>query len=335
MNNGAKKITEILDSLKIPFSGSAVGSYHVSPFPQASVSGIGAVIYRNKKTKKIYTLLQRRFKDNFQWWVAGGYVELPPRDDFFTKNFQKIKNATISEYQKNAVKQGWQKAYKEINDPKKLAETLKKHKINWPKEVDFNWQSAWQREVLEETGVDLEKFKDRLIFDLNSSNTLTVGAEPDRLVNIDGKFCAFLGELDKAPQTKPDEETEELCWIALDEISFDKKNYVAHGKVVNLYTIGLIEEGLFRTICHKIQEISKIKNPITKQEISRFNTPQNLQSFLILNPKIKRTKEIVEFLAWEFGELEIGKNLCGKDGDELYENSLLVVANISSNLSLE
>jgi hypothetical protein len=97
----------------------------------------------------------------------------------------------------------------------------------------------------------------------------------------------------------------------------------------------LIEEGLFRTICHKIQEISKIKNPITKQEISRFNTPQNLQSFLILNPKIKRTKEIKEFLSWEFGELEIGKNLCGKDSDELYENSLLVVATISSNLSLE
>jgi len=83
----------------------------------------------------------------------------------------------------------------------------------------------------------------------------------------------------------------------------------------------LIEEGLFRTICHKIQEISKIINPVTKQEISRFNTPQNLQSFLILNPQIKRTREVKEFLAWEFGELEIGKNLCGKNGDELYKIS--------------
>jgi 8-oxo-dGTP pyrophosphatase MutT (NUDIX family) len=328
MKNSVNEIAKILDSLKIPFFGSTIGSYHVYKFPQASVSGIGPVIYRNKKTKKIYILLQRRYKDNFQWWVAGGYVELPSHDNFFTKNFQKIKNATIGEYKKNAVKQGWQKSYKEINDPKKLIKILKKHKINWPKEVDFNWQSAWQREVLEETGVDLDKFADRLIFDLNSSKTLTVGVEPDRLVNIDGKFCAFLGELDKAPKIIPDHETEELQWIALDEIFFDKKNFVARGKIINLYSIAIIEEGLFRIICHKIQEISKIINPVTKQVISKFNTPQNLQCFLILNPQIKRSREIKKFLTWEFGELEIGKNLCGKDGDELYKISLLIAETI-------
>ena len=329
MTTSNKKIIEILDSLKIPFSGSAIGSYHISPYPQTSVSGVGPVTYRDKKTKKIYTLLQRRFKDNFQWWIPGGYVELPARDDFFTKNSEKIKNATISQYYKNAAKQGWQRAYKDINDPEKLAETFKEHKINWPKEVDYNWQQAWQREVLEETGVNLDEFKNKVIFNLNSTNTLTVGVEPDRLINIDGKFCAFLGDLDKAPEITPDEETEELQWIALDEISFDKENYLARGKIVNLYTVTLIEEGLFRMICHKIKEISKIKNPVTKQEISRFNTPQNLQSFLILNPQIKRTEEIEEFLSWKFGDLEIGENLCSKDGDRLYDISLIITDRIN------
>ena len=329
------KIIKALDSLKMPFAGVSIGNkYHVSPFAQSSVSGIGPVIYRDRKTKKIYTLLQRRFKDNFQWWVAGGYVELPAHDTFFTKNFQKIKKATIGEYYKNAAKRGWQRAYKEINDPKKLAEVFKEYKINWPKEFDFNWQSAWKREVREETGVDLDKFKDCLIFDLGSSKTLTIGVEPDRLINIDGKFCAFLGDLDDAPKTKPDEETEELSWVALEEISFDKKKFIARGKVINLYAITLIEEGLFRTICHKIQELSKVKNPITKQEVSRFNTPQNLQSFFILNPQIERTKEIKEFLAWEFGELEIGKNLCGKKGDILYKVTLAIAKDLGSTSSL-
>ncbi len=323
-----EKIIKILDSLEIPFSGVTIESktkkYHISPFPQTSISGVGPVFYYNRKDQKIYTLLQRRFKDNFQWWFPGGYVELPSCNGFFKKNFKKIKNATIDEYYKNAMKQGWQKAYKEINDPKKLIKIFKKYKIDWPKEVDFNWQLAWQREVLEETGIDLDKFKDKLIFDLGKTNTLMIGSEPDRLINIDGKFCAFLGELKKAPEIIPDNETEELRWIALNEICFDKRNYTADEKIINLYAVTLIEEGLFKIICHKIKEISKITNPVTRQEISMFNTPQNLQSFLILNSQIKLTKEIKEFLAWESGDLEIGKNLCGENGDRLYKISLLI-----------
>lgn len=329
--SSAAKIVGVLDSLEMPFSGISIGSkYHISPFPQTSVSGIGPIFYRNKQNQKIYTLLQRRFKDNFQWWPPGGYVELPARDGFFKENFKKIKNATINEYYNSKDKQDWQRAYKEINNPKKIAKNFKKHKLNWPKEVDFNWRCAWQREVLEETGINLDKFKNKLILDLQNTHTLTVGVEPDRLINIDGKFCAFLGELEKAPKTTPDAETEELRWIALDEISFDKNNYAAHEKIVNFYGFTLIEEGLFRIICHKIQEISKIVNPITKQEISSFDSPQNLQSFLILNPKIKRTKEVKEFLAWEFGELGIGKNLCGKNGDLLYKNSLLIANSLTN-----
>jgi ADP-ribose pyrophosphatase YjhB (NUDIX family) len=207
-------------------------------------------------------------------------------------------------------------------------EILKKNKINWPKKVDSNWQAAWYREVLEETGINLDKFKHKLIFDLKKNHNFMMGAEPDRLVNIDGKFCAFLGELEKAPKTVADNETEELRWIALDEIYFDKKNYLLDGKIVNLYAVTLIEEGLFAIICHQIKEISKIINPFTKQQVSRFNTPQNLQSFLILNSQIKRTKEIKEFLNWEFGELEVGKNLCGKNGDRLYEISLQIAATV-------
>jgi ADP-ribose pyrophosphatase YjhB (NUDIX family) len=325
-----KKIVEELDSLEIPFCGRTIESgkkkYHLSHFPQITISGIGPIFYLNKKNQKIYTLLQRRFKDNFQWWFPGGYVELPPAGlGFFAENFEKIKNATIDELYKNAVSgDGWQKAKKEINDPKFLEKSFKKHKINFPKEVDANWQAAWQREVLEETGVNLDKFPQKIILDFKFNHTLMIGAERDRLTNIDGKFCAFLGELDKEPKSSPDHETEELRWIALDEISFDKKkkNYFAHDKIVNLYTATLIEESLFEIICHNIKQISKVKNPITKQEISRFNNPQNIQAFLI--KKNIQTKVAREFLSWEFGELEIGKNLCGKSGDKFYHLSLQI-----------
>jgi len=361
-----KEIIEFLDSLKIPFSGGTVASkkkkYHVSPFPQISISGIGPVFYINKKNQKIYTLLQRRFKDNFQWWFPGGYVELPPaQHGFFLENFEKIKNATIDELYKNSIGYGsWQKAKKEVNDPKSLEKLFKKHGVKWPKEIDANWQLAWQREVLEETGVDLNKFPKKIILDFKFNHTLMIGAERDRLTNIDGKFCAFLGELEKEPKTKPDAETEELRWIALDEIDFDKKkkNYFAWDKIVNLYTVTLIEEALFEVICHELKRISKIKNPITQQEISRFNTPQNLQSFLLENissssltrsvddlvsskTKLKRSsafqakddelKEIHHFLSWKFGELEIGENLCGKKGDWLYKASITICKFVQSN----
>jgi 8-oxo-dGTP pyrophosphatase MutT (NUDIX family) len=330
----SSRIVKLLDELEIPFSGTTLASenkkFHISPFPQITISGIGPVFYINKKNRKIYTLLQRRYKDNFQWWFPGGYVELPfANHGFFKQNFEKIKNATIDEMYKNSSKYGWQKAKKEINDPQFLKKSFKKHKINWPKEIDANWLSAWQREVLEETGVNLEDFPKKIILDFKFNNTLMIGAERDRLTNIDGKFCAFLGELEKEPKTKPDDETEELRWIALDEISFDdkKKNYFSHGKIVNLYTATLIEEALFGVICHQIKQISKIKNPLTKQEISRFNTPQNLQSFLLEKQPAKAWQgyeEISKFLAWEFGELEIGKNLCGKDGKRFYKTSLKI-----------
>lgn len=357
-----REIVAFLDSLKIPFSGATIASaqkkYHVSPFPQITISGIGPVFYIDQKTQKIHTILQRRFKDNFQWWFPGGYVELPtPQHGFFLENFEKIKNATIDEFYKNAIKYGcWQKAKKEINDPKKLEKFFLKHDLKWPKEVDANWQSAWQREVLEETGIDLNKFPKKIILDFKFNHTLMIGAERDRLTNIDGKFCAFLGELKKAPQTKPDDETEELRWIALDEIFFDKqkKNFFAHKKIVNLYTVTLIEEALHEVICHEIKRISKIKNPLTKQEISRFNTPQNLQSFLFnklssflthhvedlvslnlgrsstMQAKDDQLVMIFKFLSWKFGELEIGKNLCGKNGDWFYKASLAICKFLTS-----
>lgn len=333
----SKEIITFLDSLEIPFSGSTIASaqkkYHVSPFPQISISGIGPIFYINKKTQKIHTILQRRFKDNFQWWFPGGYVELPtPQHGFFLKNFEKIKNATIDEFYKNAMKyDSWQKAKKEINDPKKLEKIFKKHDLKWPHETDANWQSAWQREVLEETGIDLNKFPKKIILDFKFNHTLMIGAERDRLTNIDGKFCAFLGELEKAPQTKPDGETEELRWIALDEISFNKqkKNFFAHKKIVNLYTVTLIEEALHEVICYEIKRISKIKNPLTKQEISRFNTPQNLQSFLF-ESCFNMSSNIFKFLSWQFGELEIGKNLCGKDGYWFYKASLTICKFVTS-----
>lgn len=338
-------VVNSLTSLKIPFSGTTIENdgkkFHISPFQQISISGIGPIFYTNKKNGKIYTLLQRRFKDNFQWWFPGGYVELPPAQlGFFKENYEKIKNATIDEYYKNAVEYDWQKARAEINDPKKLEKTFKKHRLNWPKEIDANWQEAWQREVLEETGVDLDKFE-TTILDFKCNKTLMIGAERDRLINVDGKFCGFLGELDKEPKSKPDAETEELRWISLDEISFDKKkkNYFAHGKIVNLYTFTLIEEALFEMICHEIKKISKVKNPFNKQQISRFNNPQNMQVFLL--EKLRDLKipkqdfsEIAEFLSWQFGELEIGKDLCGKKGNKLYKTSLEICKFLSfKNLS--
>jgi hypothetical protein len=318
-----------LKALQIPFSGIAVKykkkEYHISPFPQISISGIGPIFYYNKKEQRIYTLLQRRFKDNFQWWFPGGYVELPAKNRFFNKNFNKIKKATIDEfYQQSLDCKDWQKARKKINDPKELAKLFKKHKINWPKKFDANWQEAWKREVLEESGINIDKFLQTIILNLKISETLMLGAESDRLVNIDGKFCAFLGELNKEPKSKPDNEIEESKWIAINDINFSEKEkkYISHKNIVNPYVISLIEEALFEIICYKIKEISKIKNPITKQQISRFNTPQNLQSFLLNNHLDLQNKDVKEFLSWEFGDLEIGKNLCGKKGDKLYNTTI-------------
>ncbi len=339
----ANQAIKFLNQLKIPFSGTTISNgsekYHISPFQQISISGIGPIFYLNQKNQKIYTLLQRRFKDNFQWWFPGGYVELPPAEHgFFLKNFEKIKNATIDELYKNSISYGsWQKAKKEINDPKSLEKFFKKHKIKWPQEIDANWQAAWQREVLEETGVDLDAFPKKIILDFKFNHTLMIGAERDRLTNIDGKFCAFLGELTKEPKTAPDHETEELRWIALDEISFNKKqkNYFAHQKIVNLYTVTLIEEALFEVICHEIKRISKIDNPFTKQQLSRFNTPQNLQGFLInqldLYPHVKlKNNTLKKFLSWQFGELEISENLCSKNGDIFYKLSLTICEFLTS-----
>ncbi len=367
-----------LDSLNIPFSGTTIKSgskkYHISPFQQISISGIGPVFYINKTDQKIYTLLQRRYKDNFQWWFPGGYVELPwANHGFFAENFEKIKNATIDDLYKNSLNGGsWQKARKEINDPKKLEKSFKKHGLKWPQEIDANWQSAWQREVLEETGVDLDQFPQKIILDFKFNHTLMIGAERDRLTNIDGKFCAMLGVLDEAPETTPDHETEELKWIAIDEINFaaEQKNYFACEKQVNLYTVTLIEEALFELICGEIKRLSKFKNPFNGQEIARFNTPQNLQGFLLerlralqilkqvqdedggsddsecqhlprCHPELVSgsihdhdLNEITTFLSWQFGEMQIGENLTGKNSNKLYKTNIVISEFLASrNLS--
>lgn len=343
-----EKIVTLIEKLNIPFCGQYVQDfknrkkYYVSQFANISISGIGPVFYLDE-VGKIYTLLQRRFKDNFQWWFPGGYVELPP-SSATTKitdkksgiinfpDFEKIKNATIDEYYKNAIGYGcWQKAKKEINNSKNLKLFFKKHQINWPKEIDYNWQMAWQREVFEETGVDLEKFKKKIILDFKFNSTMMIGAEKDRLINIDGKYCAFLGVLEQQPKTLPDQETEELRWICLDKINFNQnhKNYSAYKKIVNLYTITLIEEALHEIICHFIKENSKVKNQLSNQIISKFNTPQNLQIYIwqklqqIKNFNINKLTNLKKFLEWQFGELEIAKNLCGKDGKEFFKFSVI------------
>jgi len=338
-----EQIVELLNSIKIPFAGTTISSktkqYHLSHFKQITISGVGPVFYLNKKNQKIYTVLQRRYKDNFHWLFPGGYVEVPPENckEFIAENgkkvkipsFESIKATTMKSIYSSMIDEGcWQKVKKKINDPKGLEEIFKKKKIKWPKELDANWQSAWQREILEETGVDLDKFPKKIIIDFPVNKTLMIGAEPDRLTNIDGTFTAFLGELEKAPKTRSDAETEEVKWVAIDEIKFDKKknNYIAGKFIVNSYTISLIEEALYRIICYQIKQMSKITNPITKEKISRFDTTQNLQSFLLeksQNFKIEKLTFIKEFLSWKFGELEIAKNLCGKNGSRFYKLNFL------------
>ena len=82
-------------------------------------------LLKDINTKKIYTLLQRRSKDNLQWWFPGGYVEFLPSgitkligsDGKISKvpDFAKVKKVAIEEYYKNIVKySSWQKAHKEF-----------------------------------------------------------------------------------------------------------------------------------------------------------------------------------------------------------------------------
>lgn len=332
------QISDLLKKINLPFCGKLIDKFYVSPYVNITISGIGPVFYRDAASKRIYTILQRRYKDNFQWWFPGGYVELPSasadnvlQDIDADESRKKIKNATIDEMYHNALnnKGAWQKAKKEINDAKFLQKSFEKHGVNWPKNIDANWQTAWQREVLEETGIDLEKFENRITLDFKFNQTFMIGAERDRLTNIDGKFCAFLGDLDKAPKTMPDAETEELKWIALDEIYFDEKekNFMAHDKIVNLYTASLIEEALHEIICFKIKQISQVKNEVSGQETARFNCPQNLQHYLLekINvAKLDNFLQLKRFLAWKFGELEISQNLCGKDGGWFYDACLKI-----------
>lgn len=335
-----QNLINLLKKLNIPFSGTTIQSgknkYHISPFQQISLSGIGPIFYINNQNQKIYTLLQRRFKDNFQWWFPGGYVEIPSaQSGFFLENFQKIKAATIEEfYQNSLTSHSWQKPWEDINNPKKLRQTLLKHQLEWPEEIDSNWQSAWQREVLEETGIDLDKFPQALTLDLKMTKTLMLGAEGDRLVNIDGKFCSLLGSLDAEPKTKPDHEIEELQWIDIETILFNEKQqqYVTANNLINPYVLAVLEESLFEIICHQITEISKTRNPITKQQISKFNTPQNIQSFLlaILPHNIDDLDLIKDFISWKFGELNITQNLCGKNGNKFYKLTLTICRFISS-----
>ena len=222
-----------------------------------------------------------------------------------------------------------------------MEEIFKEDKINWPQEIDFNWQKAWEREVLEETGVNLDNIKDKIILDFKFNHTLMMGSEKDRLTNVDGRFCAFLGELTTEPQTTPDNEVEEVRWIALEEIDFHLKQqkYLALNKEVNAYAISTIEESLYKIICYKIKEISKIDNFISKQKISKFNTPQNLQSFLLEKLEKLETSEkqglrldiINEFLLWNFAELEIARNIYGKKGDLFFKTSINICYFITKN----
>ena len=345
------KIIGLIEKLNIPFCGTLIQNpskkelvksdkYFISPFTNISISGIGPVFYIDKKTSKIYTLLQRRFKDNYQWWFPGGYVELMPSgiNNLLLNNgkkinlptFKQIKKATIEEYYKNIIKyNSWQKAKKEINNSEFLQQLFKKHKINWPKEIDYNWQDAWQREVFEETGVDIKKYKKAIILDFKNNSTLMIGAEKDRLTNIYGKFCALLGILDGMPEISPDNEVEEAKWVAIEDINYDKKfkKYLVHDFELNLYTQSLIEESLFELLNYKIQKFSKIKNSFNDQEISRFSSPQNLQSYILeksTNFNLKQFSYVTNFLSWQFGELGIGNNLFGKFGNELYNNTIAI-----------
>ena len=351
-------IVELANSLQIAFAGSTIqdfrnsdslgninsnNKYHISPFINISISGIGPVCYINQKDNKIYTLLQRRKKDNYQWWFPGGYVDLiPAGTDILLKerkekriinlpSFEQIKAATINKYYQNIINYNcWQKTKKEINDPTYLNSCFKEHNIKWPKNIDSNWQSAWQREVKEESGIDISKYKKAIILNFKCNSTFMIGAEKDRLTNIDGKFCAFLGKLKSHPKTTPDpKEIEQVKWIKIEDILYDnkKQKYIADNKQVNLYTMSLIEEAVFEILCYQIKQISKINNIYNKQQISRFNNPQNMQSYIIekaANIKIDDLINLGQFLSWQFGDLEIGKNICGKTGNKLYNSSLLI-----------
>lgn len=330
-----KNIVSLIDQLKIPFCGQYVQDfeqkkkYYISQFANISISGIGPVFYIDKNGK-IYTILQRRFKDNYQWWFPGGYVELPPScatsqittqdGDIKFPNFTEIKNATIEEYYRQAISQkDWQKAKKNANDANKTKEIFKKLQINWPEEIDFNWQSAWQREVLEETGINIDNFQNRVIIDFKCSSSLMLGAEKERICNIDGRFCSLLGALENAPSTSPDQETQELRWICLDEIFFDEnqQNYIAHNYIVNLYTITLIEESLHKITSYFIKKNSLIHNKFNQDNICKFNDPQNIQSYILQKTDkfdIENLNNIKELLSFSFGELGIARNIYNHNG---------------------
>ncbi len=337
-NNTEKQIIKLISDLKIPFCGRYIQDldtnkkFYISQFANISISGIGPVFYMNNRGE-IFTILQRRFKDNFQWWFPGGYVELPPssatseiahkKTKINFPDYQKLKLSTIDEYYQNTFKYNdWQKAKIEINDYNFVRKNFKKHKINWPKQIDFNWQEAWEREVLEETGIDLKKFKDRITFDFKFNKTLMIGAEKDRLINIDGKFASWLGILKTAPKTTPDSETEELKWVNLKDIIFDKKkkNYFTEGRIVNLYAVTLIEESLNEIVNYFIKLTSKVKNEASDSNLSIFNSWQNIQITIwqkfkqIENLNINKLQYVKKLLEFKSGNLDIAKNICGKDG---------------------
>jgi 8-oxo-dGTP pyrophosphatase MutT (NUDIX family) len=379
-------IVELINSLPVPFSGTTIqdfkdnssqycgkisaiisqklpsggliplegrNKYFVSPFIKTSVSGIGPVFYINKNNNKIYTLLQRRKRDDHLWWFPGGYVDFPApgvnnlvRDRKLKSiknsyirvaDFDKIKKIIIDEYYKNIKKYScWQKAKKEINDPKFLQNLFKKNNLKWPKEVDYNWKSAWIREVKEEMNVDIGKYKKAVILDFKNHSTFFIGAEQDRLTNIDGRFCALLGILDKEPKTIPDYEIQEARWVALEDVIYDKKNkkHIIDGKQLSTYSALFMQEALFELLCYQIKKISKIKNSITGQMVSKFHSPQNLQAYLfekISKNDAFRMKNLYLFLSWKFGDLDIGNNFYGKSGNDLYYITVNITKFISKN----
>lgn len=305
--------------------------YFVAPFTNISVSAVGPVFYYNITDKKLYTLLQRRVRDDFQWWFPGGYVELPvAKIDYLLQergnkekikipDFESIKKAIVDKYYQNIKDYGsWQKAKKEINNSDFVRKLFKENNISWPKELDFSWEDAWIREVKEETGVDVRKYKEAVILDFKTNKNFFIGTERDRIINIDGRFAANLGDIKEEPKTSfPADEICEVKWFSLEDIKLENKNYfLPDGRKLTPYTALFIEEALYKIICNKIKSKGEILNNVNKEKIYLFCCLKTLQAYIISQKLETKFKEILEY---NFGPLEIPHNLCSIKGAKLYQ----------------
>jgi 8-oxo-dGTP pyrophosphatase MutT (NUDIX family) len=375
----AKKLAD--EEIENPNATFYRNKYYVSAFCNMSVSAAGLLYYVDQKTGKTFTLLERRKKDSYQWIFPAGYMEVyPPNVDEIiedrlneeeryaieentvgnnvgklNKNIkydqkisftnlpgsQDLKSIIISEFEKMIHKEGWQKASKVLNNPDLLLKLLENHNIKWPSNIDVNWNHTWQREVLEETGVDIHQYKNRITIQLKPNATLVLGAGGERLTNADGRFCTFLGVLNEAPKVIPNYEMADAKWIALQDIYFDEKQerYIVPDDQRPIYPYGivLIEESLYELLCYKIQLLTKYKNYYSGQDISAFDNPHNLQNFLVRNIKenydLEKLTNINYIIGQKFGELYMLETLLGTIGRKLYR-SFLAIAYYLSNHNL-